>query len=63
MREVAPIQELQALPPKVVLNRAWWGEPLRRILAALLKRRLPQRLLIRRVEVFNFGVTEVQLKV
>jgi 2-polyprenyl-6-methoxyphenol hydroxylase-like FAD-dependent oxidoreductase len=63
MREVAPIQELQALPPKVVLNRAWWGEPLRRILAALLKRRLPQRLLIRRVDVFNFGVTEVQLKV
>jgi len=29
--EVDYIQNLQAKPPKVVLSRAWWGEPIRRL--------------------------------
>ena len=33
--EVQEIQRLQAFPPRVVLSRAWWGEPVRRLAAAL----------------------------
>ena len=36
MAEVRPIQALQAQPPKVLLSRAWWGDPVRRMVAALL---------------------------
>jgi 2-polyprenyl-6-methoxyphenol hydroxylase-like FAD-dependent oxidoreductase len=61
--EVAAIQRLQALPPRVVLQRAWWGEPLRRLFAALLRRRFVQRLALRPAGVFVFGAAEVRLEV
>jgi len=63
MREVRPIQALQALPPKLVLNRAWWAEPLRRTLAVLLGRPFVQRRFARQVRGFISGVTDVRLEV
>ncbi len=63
MAEVAPIQALQAQPPKLVLSRAWWGEPLRRLAGRLLRsERLRQRIGAR-VSIFPFGVTQVDLQV
>ena len=35
--EVDYIQNLQAKPPKVVLSRAWWGEPIRRLAGLALR--------------------------
>ena len=63
MQEVAAIQRLQALPPKVLLTRAWWGEPVRRTIGALLRRRLVQSLAQRQLGAFLFCVTDVQLRV
>ncbi len=63
MPEVSRIQALQAQPPKLVLSRAWWGEPLRRIVAALLKRRWVQAQALRGAAPFTFGVTDVKLMV
>jgi 2-polyprenyl-6-methoxyphenol hydroxylase-like FAD-dependent oxidoreductase len=61
--EVAAVQRLQALPPRVVLQRAWWGEPLRRLFAGLLRRRFVQRLALRPAGMFVFGAGEVRLEV
>jgi len=61
--EVATLQRLQALPPRVVLNRARWGEPLRATLATLLKSRFLQRRVLRAGRIFPFGTTEVKLRV
>jgi 2-polyprenyl-6-methoxyphenol hydroxylase-like FAD-dependent oxidoreductase len=63
MLEVAPIQQLQAQPPKVVLARTWWGEPVRRIIGALLSQRRFRERAAQRVAVFPFGTTDVKLKV
>jgi hypothetical protein len=54
---------MQADPPRVMLSRRWWGEPVRWILGALLKRSLVQALVGRRAEAFPFGVTDVRLSV
>jgi 2-polyprenyl-6-methoxyphenol hydroxylase-like FAD-dependent oxidoreductase len=61
--EVRQIQALQAQPPKVLLSRAWWGEPVRRIVAALLSKPALRQRAAGRVAAFLYGVTEVQLKV
>ena len=63
MQEVKPIQKLQAQPPKVVLSRAWWGEPARRILARALGSERFRERAGDRVSVFPFGITEVNLQV
>ncbi|MHC4992530.1 MAG: FAD-dependent oxidoreductase [Planctomycetota bacterium] len=63
MPEVLQIQAMQADPPRVMLSRRWWGEPVRWILGALLKRSLVQAFVGRRAEAFPFGVTDVRLSV
>jgi len=63
MREVAPIQALQAQPPRVVLARAWWGEPLRRLLGVLVGLPGVPSLALPRVRDFLHGVTRVELRV
>lgn len=61
--ELETIQRAQALPPRVVLQRAWWGEPLRRLLARALGTRPAQRLARRTAALFAFGVGDVRLEV
>jgi len=61
--EIETIQRLQALPPRLVLARAWWAEPLRGLLARLAGVRAIQSLAIRRADDFLFGVGDVQLRV
>ncbi len=61
--EVEHIQKLQAMPPRVVLSRSWWGEPARRLLASLLGRERVRARAGKRVGVFLHGVTEVELQV
>jgi 2-polyprenyl-6-methoxyphenol hydroxylase-like FAD-dependent oxidoreductase len=61
--EVAAIQRAQAMPPRVVLQRAWWGEPARRLLAGLLRTRLGQRAALRAGRPFQFGVGAAKLVV
>lgn len=61
--EVEAVQRLQALPPRVILQRAWWGEPARRLLAVLLRQRPVQRLALRPAGLFAFGLGEVRLEV
>jgi len=63
MPEVAQIQKMQAMPPKLILNRAWWGEPLRNMLGKLLTNAAVRQRAAGRVSPFLFGVTEVQLTV
>lgn len=63
MPEVRHIQTLQAQPPKVLLSRAWWGEPVRRIVGALLSKPAVRQRAAGRVSAFLYGVTEVQLEV
>ena len=61
--ELETIQRAQALPPRIVLQRAWWGEPLRRLLARTVGTGLAQRLALRTAASFAFGVGEVRLEV
>lgn len=61
--EVATIQRLQALPPRIVLNRARWAEPVRSAAAALLRTSFGQRRALAFGRVFPFGTTEVRLTV
>ena len=63
MREVRRIQTMQAQPPKILLNRAWWGEPLRRVAGAMLGSRFVRRRAGKRVSAFLHGVTKVRLGV
>jgi 2-polyprenyl-6-methoxyphenol hydroxylase-like FAD-dependent oxidoreductase len=61
--ELVEIQRLQALPPRVILQRAWWGEPVRRLLAGLLRTRPVQRAAVANARLFAFGQGEVRLRV
>ena len=61
--EIEQVQAFQAQPPKLVLSRAWWAEPLRRILGQLVSRPAVQRRALDRLSFFFDGVTDVQLKV
>jgi len=63
MPEVGPLQALQAQPPKVVLTRAWWGEPLRSTLAGILRTGIVQPVARRQAGRFMFGLTDVHLRV
>jgi hypothetical protein len=57
------VQRLQALPPRIVLSRAWWGEPVRRLAALLARTSLGQRAAVARGRILPFGVTDVRLRV
>jgi len=58
---VKRIQALQALPPKAVLSRAWWGEPLRQIAGAALRWPSVRARLAYLTADFLHGVTSVRL--
>lgn len=61
MPEVSRIQALQAAPPKLVLSRSWWGEPLRWLASQLLKVPVVRTLAAQRAQSFLFGETNVRL--
>jgi 2-polyprenyl-6-methoxyphenol hydroxylase-like FAD-dependent oxidoreductase len=61
--EIEAVQRLQALPPRIVLSRAWWGEPVRRLAALLARTPLGQRVAVARGRILPFGVTDVRLRV
>jgi len=61
MPEIEPIQRLQAGPPRLILSRAWWGEPLRWLVFQLIKAPLFRRRAASRLSLFFFGVTQVRL--
>jgi len=61
--EIRQVQALQAQPPKLLLSHAWWGEPLRRIAGALLRKPAVQQRAAGRISIMLDGVTEVQLTV
>ena len=61
--EVARVQRLQALPPKVMLSRAWWGEPVRRAASHALRRPAVRGRMAASASGFLFGVTDVRLQV
>ena len=63
MPEIRHVQALQAQPPKVLLSRAWWGEPVRRIVGKLLSKPGVRQRAAGRVSAFLYGVTDVQLVV
>ena len=63
MPEVKYIQALQSLPPRVLLNRAWWGEPVRRLAGAALGNRSIRYRAAQRMAAFPFGVTKVRMMV
>lgn len=60
--EVARIQRLQALPPRVIFSRSAWVQRLRG-LTKLLRYAPVARIAARRGEVFANGVTDVRLRV
>ena len=61
--EIVPIQRIQALPPRVLVNRAAWAEPARRLVPLLMQSRFVQGLALRGLRLFAFGVTDVRLRV
>ena len=61
--EVDYIQNLQAKPPKVVLSRAWWGEPIRRLAGLALSTQQIRRKAAQGASAFPFGVIDVKLDI
>ncbi len=61
MPEIEPIQRLQAAPPRLLLSRSWWGEPLRLLVFQLLRLPLFRSRFATRLSAFFFGITEVRL--
>ena len=59
--EVVTIQRMQDQPPKVVLAKAWWGEPVRRLIGWALSQPAIRRRMLGRISAFPFGVTDVRL--
>ena len=61
--EVDEVQRFQAIPPRIILASAWWGEPVRRLFGLLLRTRFGQGLGLRNAGLFLFGSAEVELRV
>jgi len=61
--EILFVQRAQAIAPRVVFARAWWGEPMRAVVAALVRTSLGRRLAAVQARVFAFGKSPVQLRV
>jgi 2-polyprenyl-6-methoxyphenol hydroxylase-like FAD-dependent oxidoreductase len=59
--EVETIQRMQDQPPKIVLSKAWWGEPVRRLIGRALSQPAIRGRLLSRITAFPFGVTDVKL--
>jgi 2-polyprenyl-6-methoxyphenol hydroxylase-like FAD-dependent oxidoreductase len=62
-REIAVIQRLQALPPRFLLNEAWWGRWLRRLTAGALASGLARSIGPRPARAFLYGTQELELRV
>jgi 2-polyprenyl-6-methoxyphenol hydroxylase-like FAD-dependent oxidoreductase len=63
MPEIRQIQALQAQPPKVLLTRAWWGEPVRRLVGVLIGIPAFRARAGGTAELFFNGVARVELAV
>jgi len=61
--EIARIQRAQALPPRLVFSRAWWGEPLRRAIGVAARAGVGARFSLSTAELFLFGAAPVHLRV
>lgn len=61
--EITAIQRVQAAPPRIVLSRAWWGEPLRRVVALGLRSGLGRRFAAAPARLFLFGAAPQELRV
>jgi 2-polyprenyl-6-methoxyphenol hydroxylase-like FAD-dependent oxidoreductase len=59
--EISSVQRAQALPPRIVLSRAWWGEPVRGLIAALLLTPQGRRVAAAQARLFAFGKSPLQL--
>ena len=62
MPEIVAVQRVQALPPRIVLAHAWWGEPLRSLLALAVRSGLATRPALALVRLFAFGKAPVRLE-
>ena len=63
MVEVSQVQKAQALPPKVLINRAWWAGWARKVVGVVLSTRFGQRLAGTRAAPYVKGLVDVRLTV
>jgi 2-polyprenyl-6-methoxyphenol hydroxylase-like FAD-dependent oxidoreductase len=63
LTEIVPIQRMQAMPPRLLLNRAWWAEPARRLIPLVARSRFARETAARGLSRFVFGVEPVKLAV
>jgi 2-polyprenyl-6-methoxyphenol hydroxylase-like FAD-dependent oxidoreductase len=63
MREIRVIQRMQALPPRLLLSRAWWSEPVRRLAALGARSALPRLMGLGPLRFFLFGTSKLELRV
>jgi hypothetical protein len=63
VHEIAVIQQMQAVPPRIVLGRSWLAAAMRRLVPRLASTRLGGALLGRQMRLFAYGVDEVRLQV
>jgi 2-polyprenyl-6-methoxyphenol hydroxylase-like FAD-dependent oxidoreductase len=61
--EIRAVQRAQALPPRIILSRAWWGEPVRRAVARFLRAGIGLGLAASPARLFLFGAAPVKLEV
>jgi 2-polyprenyl-6-methoxyphenol hydroxylase-like FAD-dependent oxidoreductase len=61
--EIVEVQRVQALPPRIVLSHAWWGEPLRSLLVLVARSGLATRPAQAALRLFAFGKAPVRLEV
>ncbi len=61
--EIDRIQRLAAIPPRVVMGRAFYHEPLRRLLMSVAASSLGARMARPTIDAFLYGVTHVELAV
>jgi 2-polyprenyl-6-methoxyphenol hydroxylase-like FAD-dependent oxidoreductase len=62
-REISRVQRAQAIPPRFVFSRAWWGDPVRGLIAALLRTGSGRRIAGGQARLFAFGAGPVELVV
>jgi 2-polyprenyl-6-methoxyphenol hydroxylase-like FAD-dependent oxidoreductase len=61
--EIEAVQRAQALPPRVAMSRAWWGEPVRRLLALVVRSGVGRRIATGPARLFAFGTGPLRLHV
>lgn len=63
MIEVFQVQKMQAIPPKVLINRAWWAGWVRKLLGTVLRTRFGQNMGAARAKPYLKGPVDVKLTV